>query len=600
MNFDSRSGQREPISLGGALNNMESAQLVRRLEEGELAYLFKHALVQDTAYLSLTRHDRKRLHHLVGEVLEQAEAGNAVELAPRLAAHFEQAGDSARALLYFERAAADAAARYSNPEALDFYARALDAAQELSSPARDALYRARAKVLERIGTFDAARADLEKALAIAQQRRDGFAEWQSWIDLGFAWLARDYARAGESFQRALDLARESGDPQRIARTLNRVGNWYLNNEDPVRASAYHREALSVFEESGDTPGIAETEDLLGITSLVGSDMFGARAHFSNALRLFQQLDDPRNIAQSLTSNFLFGASMQGETVVLPPSPMDIEQGLADILRATRQTGWRAGESYGLWVMAEGFAARGNYGRAFELVESALKVAREIDHRQWVVAATMVLGAVEAGILEFERSGTHLEEALVLARELGSLHWIRTISGLLASTYIAQNDLARAEQVLDAALPPGTPARTLGQRQSWAARAQLALARHEPDTALERLDLLMREASNVTPETVIPHLWTLRAQAFLQQDRPAQAQALVQAAVDAAHVTEQRPLEWRALRVLAQAYHLQGQDAPQAHARDAASQIVLQLAETLVDVGRRENFIALAQELLRGA
>lgn len=599
MNYDFRTGPHGAIQLRNALSDMENAQLVRRLDESDLAYLFKHALVQDTAYKSLMRHDRKRLHRLVGLALEQADGQGTGDLAPRLALHFEEAGDTERALVYFERAASDAATRYANPEALDFYTHALDAAQELPGALRDALYRARAKVFERIGDFESARADLERALRIASEREDTESEWQSLMDLGFAWTARDYARAGKYFERALELARMSDDARRIAHTLNRVGNWHMNNEDPDRALAFHNEALNVFQELDDTAGIAETEDLLGITNLIGSDLFAARTHFTRALRLFQQLDNPQGIATSLTTNFLFGASMQGETVAIPPRSGNMEEGLAEILQVTRQTGWRAGEAYGLWVMAEGFGAIGNYGRAFELLDSALRITREIDHRQWEAATLMVLGAVETNILDFENARKQLEHSLALAHEIGSMHWIRTMTGLLASVYVAQNDLTGAETVLDAALPPGTIAKTLGQRLSWAARVELALARHEPATAIAWLDDMMRIAPNITPETVIPHLWTLRAKALVQQGKIEEAKGFLLAARREAHSTQQGPLEWRALNVLAQAYRAAGEDDKAQATSSEAMEIVNALARTVNDETMRANFVTRAEQMVRG-
>jgi tetratricopeptide (TPR) repeat protein len=246
--------------LEQTLHAMQDAQLIRALDApapivGDASFFFKHALVQDTAYKSLMRHDRRRLHLLVGEALEQQAGANAAELAPLLAQHFSAAGETARALNYLQQAGDNAAARYANREALTFYAEALDAADEIQAPVRAALYRSRSQVLERIGEFEAARADLENALRLAKQQTDTPAEWQSLNDLGFIWSARDYGRAGDYFARALDLAREMNDSLLLAHSLNRMGNWYLNNEDPLQALTFHREALSIFETLANVRGV---------------------------------------------------------------------------------------------------------------------------------------------------------------------------------------------------------------------------------------------------------------------------------------------------------------------------------------------------------
>ena len=92
------------------LTHLEASDLIRQASESELAYLFKHALVQDTALSSLLLVERKRLHRRVGETLEAIYPECRVELAPLLAKHFDACGEDAKTLEY-AMLAGDAAAR---------------------------------------------------------------------------------------------------------------------------------------------------------------------------------------------------------------------------------------------------------------------------------------------------------------------------------------------------------------------------------------------------------------------------------------------------------------------------------------------------------
>ena len=78
------------------------------------------------------------------------------------------------------------------------------------------------------------------------------AEWQSAIDLGFLWAGRDYAQAETWFRQALILSQSLDDPVLHARSLNRIGNWHLNVEQPHEALRYHREALTIFQQLHDS------------------------------------------------------------------------------------------------------------------------------------------------------------------------------------------------------------------------------------------------------------------------------------------------------------------------------------------------------------
>jgi tetratricopeptide (TPR) repeat protein len=120
-------------SLPKQLSALEAADLVRLAQRRpHIEYLFRHGLVQDAAYQSLLRADRRTLHQLVGETLEQLHPEQLPELAPVLARHFNEAGDEARALKYFTQAGDEAARVYANVEAIAHYTRALNLAKAVS------------------------------------------------------------------------------------------------------------------------------------------------------------------------------------------------------------------------------------------------------------------------------------------------------------------------------------------------------------------------------------------------------------------------------------------------------------------------------------
>ena len=81
------------------LDTLEARGLIRLATYlPELEYLFRHWLVQDAAYGSLLRQERKQLHGQVGQALESLYPERRGELASVLAMHFEEAGDTERAL----------------------------------------------------------------------------------------------------------------------------------------------------------------------------------------------------------------------------------------------------------------------------------------------------------------------------------------------------------------------------------------------------------------------------------------------------------------------------------------------------------------------
>lgn len=109
------------------LDTLEAKGLIKlAMFQPELEYLFRHALVQDTAYGSLLKQERRALHLLVGDALEDLYPERRGDLAAVLAMHFEQAGDAERAVHYLSEAARFAYDRYAIVEAYDLYSRAAD------------------------------------------------------------------------------------------------------------------------------------------------------------------------------------------------------------------------------------------------------------------------------------------------------------------------------------------------------------------------------------------------------------------------------------------------------------------------------------------
>jgi tetratricopeptide (TPR) repeat protein len=118
--------KRDDVTLDTLLAQIEQAQLARRLVEPEPAFMFKHALVQEAAYESLLKQDRKRLHRIVGGTIERMYPDRLEELSGMLALHFAAAGERNKAIEYSRRAAQRAVAVYAYDEAAQHLRTALD------------------------------------------------------------------------------------------------------------------------------------------------------------------------------------------------------------------------------------------------------------------------------------------------------------------------------------------------------------------------------------------------------------------------------------------------------------------------------------------
>ncbi len=524
------------------IKELIAAQLV--VEESAEQFAFRHALTRQAVYAQLLGRERKALHRTIAETFERLYASTIETHLADLAAHFSEAGEWAKALAYSQRAGEQAQSLYAPQAAVLHYTRAFDAARHLSLTPSASLYGVRGLAYETLGDFEHARADYETALHLAHDASDYHAEWLSLMNLGFLWTGRDYAQAGDYYQQALTLARTMDDLASIAHSLNRLGNWYLNAEEPHEALRYHQEALATFLGLHDSSGRASSLDLLGMASYLSGDLPQSVAYYEQAITLFRDLDVRERLPNSLATLMQCSGNYLTGTVVPTTEGFANSLKLGELaLKIAGEIGQRSDEAYIFISLGNCLGPPGEYARALEVAQRGLAIAEDIEHRQWMTAGHWTLGVLYLDLLAFSEAQQHLEQALALAQEIGSRFWVRVAFGFLALVSLAQHDVRRAESLLNAALGPDEPARTIGQRIVWYARAELALAHNDPQLALRITDQLFVSVG-VSNEASIPHLTKLRGEALIRLKRAEEAESLLQDARATALKHDLRPLLWR--------------------------------------------------------
>jgi class 3 adenylate cyclase len=187
-------GRQFSCELLQAVSYLDEATLQRELErlvEAELlyqrgvppqaTYTFKHVLVQDAAYQSLLKRTRQQYHQRIAQVLEERFPETTGAQPEVLAYHYTEAGLSARAVVYWQRAGQRAMALLAYEEAVKYYETALGA-------------------LELQETVDEAQR-YELLLALGEARMK----------------AGDFPQAMDTFHQSADIARKLRSPEGLAR-----------------------------------------------------------------------------------------------------------------------------------------------------------------------------------------------------------------------------------------------------------------------------------------------------------------------------------------------------------------------------------------------
>jgi DNA-binding CsgD family transcriptional regulator len=581
------------------LRELRDAQLVT--EESADRYTFRHALTRQAIYSDLLLRERRNLHRRMGEALERLYPDDPAHLGD-IADHYYYGEVWARAAQYAQRAGEWAVRLYAPLASLEFYARAVEAHQKDRQTVPPALLRARGQLYERTGNFEAARDDYTAMIAAAQANNDKHAEWQGWSDLGWLWTERDFARAGEYFAHVLQMAPAMQATPLLVSTLNRVGNWNLHSDQIDQGLQYHERALAIAEQLGDRRGQSESLDLLGLSCYYVGQIATGTAYYERCVALFRELDDLPGLSASLSVHAMRGASYNLDTFACLPVGLNLcLHESEEAVEAARKIGWRAGEASALIYCGFSLGPRGQFQRALDATNLGLTIATEIEHNQWQGAAHLVLGSIYRDMYAFEAARSHHEAVFAIVQDLHAPLLLRMVAGHLATTCIASGALDRAAQVLDQILSRDLPMISVGQRLLWCASAELALARREPEQALNIVDRLITTTLSirtVDSSLTIPRLSHLKGEAHRMLGQKSAAERALLEATEAADRLGMLPLRSRILTSLGKCFQGQGRHNRADDAFLAADQVIQQVAGQIDDRVLRQGFTSEAERRIR--
>ncbi len=253
------------MNLFNNLSTLESAGLIQVAKvQPDLEYLFRHSLVQEAAYASLLESDRRRLHLMVGEAIENLYPDRKKELAGILGFHFKEAGEEIRALGYFITAGDEALAVYANREAEIQYRNALELVC-CSIPEIARLYSGMGEALYRQSRFDEALESFNTGIKVYQSLNDADGVARLYARLArVQWYADRRPQGLLTCLEGMELVKDAPDSLGKATLIHETARAYYFNGNSSKALPLCRLALALAEKLPDSYLQADALATLGI------------------------------------------------------------------------------------------------------------------------------------------------------------------------------------------------------------------------------------------------------------------------------------------------------------------------------------------------
>lgn len=574
--------------LDRQLSTLQRVDLIRETgREPERRFSFRHALTQEAAYSGILQRRRRELHRSVAETLVELHPDRMDEFAAEIGGHFAEAADP-RAVEHLAHAGQRAMRLYALDDAVAYLSRALELARK-TDPDRTSLapiYISLARTHELKGDFAGALALYDEMERAAQERGD--------VDMELAAVARrvgilapptstrDLERAERELKAAVPRARERGDRAALARMLwaqMLVLGWRDEADEARRIGS---EGIALAREVGDKEILAFllNDHSRGWTQS-GHSAAGIEEG-AEAVALFRELGNRAMLTDALSTQAMARFVLGELDAVVRLS--DEAFAIADAI------GNPWGRAFALFLRVASELERGDWGRAIELGEAAMReganagfVAVGIWPRTDLALAYELSGAPD-------KADEHLAAALEAATSRMT-DWLPVVVARRALIAARRGDLATARRLRAEAhgLPSGSPffrqfALDLPQAIVQLAEGDLSGAR---DAA--RVGREAHVALKVGPYTADFDVVIAEASIRLD-DLPAATQAIDRGLVEARALGSMRVL-LDLLVLAARLADLQGNAVAAGRARAEAAAIVRGIAASLERVGLAEAFRA---------
>lgn len=424
-----------------ALDTLEARGLIRLASvDPELEYLFRHALLQDTAYESLLKQERKALHAVVGEALEHLYPERVGEMAAVLARHFEQAGETDKAIDYLTAAAKFAIDRNAITEAYDQYGRASALFPPYDPAERAPVTRRRIEI--ELGRAQAGYTFLggDESLAlleplVPQAEQLGDLKLEADVHLAIA-LVRQM-RGGRpltdsllkrSLERVDQIGKDLNDPLIAALSRSIVGLYEI-------FSGRMREGVATLEAV--QPLLAQKRDFVGSSfSLValsfGYSRLGDFAKAEEAVRLSRELSKQGDVVVRVDA--LIGEStlhsIRGDLDKAVPLAMQCAQ-------LSEEAGASACVVASNFVLGDAYMRQGEFAAAKIAFDRSDEIAQVTEQRTFKPSIAAYQRSLGASMGEFRLGGQTFDEALADARAIGDKWGEATIVWKQAETEFKQ-------------------------------------------------------------------------------------------------------------------------------------------------------------------
>jgi len=398
---------------------IESGLVFQAGHHANETYMFKHALVQDEAYASLMREERRGLHLRIAEVL-CSKFAETVASAPEIVAHhYTGAGKREAAIDYWLKAGRRASERSAFAEAITHLEAALRLLSELpATPERNKM-----------------ELPVQQLIASALIAVKGFGS----------------VEASQAFQRALELCNTLDESPQTFGVLTGIVGVHLQRADFERAREVAVDLLARADRQDDSTARMMGHTALGMCSMLTGEFIDARDHLRQALALYDvQRHGPLAFVFARDFKAVGQAHLALATVTLGDLDEGVKIGRAGVEHA-EQLKHLHSLCYALPFLAGALMMSGDPKAVYPIAERTMALAEEHGFPLWLAGGRLMRGWAHLELGEVVQALSDIEQSVDELAAIGTLVWVQFGRYLLAQAKAQAGERQAALALIDDAL-----------------------------------------------------------------------------------------------------------------------------------------------------
>jgi tetratricopeptide (TPR) repeat protein len=425
------------------VSRLEDAELIRlRQQITEIEYIFKHALVQETAYGSILADRRRAIHRSVAQAIEQLFADRRDEFVSLLAYHYARAEDWEHAYTALLSAGDQAGRIAADAEALEHYRQAEAmfmkvASRELTPLQRATMDRKIGQAYYGVGDYEQAVAHFWRALAHLGIR---YPRTRGGVLRGILnYLAAHFLRTLVPLPDAIARPRLDAASAKEISTICQSLTWLDYFADEKRMTLDGLIELDAGERSGDALGRSRGLAALGIVLMLLGRLRLAHRHALKAKSIAEDASAPAAIAFSQFT-CAWVALTAGS---LSEADQTYEQATSSYAAIGDLRGRCGAAAMRIWALLH----RAEFAQALALAEDVVRVGEGAGDPHAMSYGLNSLGVLGITIGPLDEAERNLERDRDVTLRVSSHRMHASACGLLGKCYLRQGRLRSASRIL---------------------------------------------------------------------------------------------------------------------------------------------------------